>query len=185
VVRRPVRQRGKTIGFIASDYLPNRDAIEHFVARVWPEMPVELDCKLSIYGSVAGALPSDLGHGDHRIELRGFAADLGAVYDEIDIAINPVRFGAGLKIKNVEAMANARPLVTTEHGARGLERGTGRAFLVAEGPRSFARHLRRLLEAPEEREKMSQRALAFVDRHFSIDRCYEPLARLLGAQRAR
>ena len=42
-------------------------------------------------------------------------------WPNIDIAINPIRFGSGLKIKNVEALAYGLPLLTTPIGAEGLE----------------------------------------------------------------
>jgi ribosome biogenesis protein Tsr3 len=51
--------------------------------------------------------------------------------------INPVRFGAGLKIKTVEALANGLPLVTSEEGARGLASLDREAILIARNVDQF------------------------------------------------
>jgi len=51
--------------------------------------------------------------------------------------INPIRFGAGLKIKNVEALAHGLPLVTTTHGSRGIEAGVNNAFLYGDEAGEF------------------------------------------------
>ena len=58
--------------------------------------------------------------------------DLNVLYGrKADLIINPVQLGGGLKIKNVEALANGLPLITTPEGANGLEDGINNAFLLA------------------------------------------------------
>ena len=44
------------------------------------------------------------------INQKGFIRNLNSIYEEVDIIINPVRFGAGLKIKNIEALGNGLPI---------------------------------------------------------------------------
>jgi glycosyltransferase involved in cell wall biosynthesis len=54
--------------------------------------------------------------------VRGFVPDeeLAAAYARARLAICPLRYGAGVKLKVVEAMAQGVPVVTTEIGAQGL-----------------------------------------------------------------
>ncbi len=106
---------------------------------------------------------------------HGFVDDLGAVYRDTDIAINPVRFGAGLKIKTVEALASGLPLVTTAEGARGLGQFAGEAFLVADEPAEFGSHLGALLASVEQRSALADAAWRVAREHFTPKACFDPL----------
>jgi hypothetical protein len=50
----------------------------------------------------------------------GFVQELHTFYDAIDIALNPMVGGTGLKIKTVEPLSYGRPVLTTLPGAQGL-----------------------------------------------------------------
>lgn len=50
----------------------------------------------------------------------GFVKELHTFYDSIDIAINPMVGGTGLKIKTVEPLCFGKPVLTTPSGAQGL-----------------------------------------------------------------
>jgi glycosyltransferase involved in cell wall biosynthesis len=54
--------------------------------------------------------------------VRGFVSDeeLDMMYAEARVALCPIRFGAGVKLKVVEAMHRGIPVVTTNVGAQGL-----------------------------------------------------------------
>ena len=57
-----------------------------------------------------------------RVEVRGNVTDseLAAAYREARVALCPLRSGAGVKLKVVEAMHNAVPVVTTPVGVQGM-----------------------------------------------------------------
>ena len=109
------------------------------------------------------------------VTLHGIVDDLDEIYRRIDIVINPVRVGSGLKIKNVEALANGLPLVTTSHGAEGMEDGAGTAFLVADTPQDFAEHINQLLASQETRQALGEQAYAYAEENFSEDGCFQEL----------
>lgn len=50
----------------------------------------------------------------------GFVKELHTFYDAIDIALNPMLGGTGLKIKTVEPLGFGKPVLTTPSGAQGL-----------------------------------------------------------------
>lgn len=50
----------------------------------------------------------------------GFVQDLPTFYDTIDIALNPMVGGTGLKIKTVEPLCHGKSVLTTVSGAQGL-----------------------------------------------------------------
>ena len=47
--------------------------------------------------------------------------ELGAVWDQVDIMICPVRTGAGVNIKLAESLYNRMPVLATTHALRGLD----------------------------------------------------------------
>lgn len=165
-----LRAAASCIVYIASEYSPNVDAIRHFLAECWPEIQSKHSVTMNIYGNVCQHLETVSG-----VCLKGFVPDLTTVYAEADIVINPVRFGAGLKIKNLEALGSGLPLVTTSHGARGLEEGAGTAFLTADSPKDFARAVSELLSDAAMRRRLGSEALQLVRKQFSADTCFQPL----------
>ncbi|MFI5139539.1 MAG: glycosyltransferase family 4 protein, partial [Sphingobacteriales bacterium] len=167
-----IRDEVKNIAFIASGYLPNRDAINWFITNCWPVISAKYNVQLSVYGTVCGGV--DLS-GQKQIICKGFVADADQIYQEADIIINPVRFGAGLKIKNIEALAHGSPLVTTTHGARGIEAGIDKAFLVADNPEAFIQSIETLIENGSLRKKFNKNAGKFIEDNFSAEKCFKPL----------
>ena len=100
------------------------------------------------------------------------AAGVRATYDAPEVAshlqaadvfVNPVRHGAGINIKMVEAMAAGLPVVTTPVGARGLHWRDGEHLVVAEGTPGFADAVLGLLDDPGRREELAKAGRAFVE----------------------
>ncbi|HEY9664990.1 MAG TPA: glycosyltransferase, partial [Allocoleopsis sp.] len=83
-------------------------------------------------------------------------------YDLASLVINPIPYGTGLKIKTIEALGYAKPLVTTSVGAEGLEEGIDRAFLVADTPEAFAQAIITILDDPEVAARLSRQAYNFA-----------------------
>ncbi|MDB5134415.1 MAG: hypothetical protein JWP37_1018 [Mucilaginibacter sp.] len=167
-----IRNEVKNIVFIASAYLPNKDAINFFIDNCWPQLSAKYPVQLSIYGTVGEGLNYPL---KANVLRKGFVADINHIYEEADIIINPVRFGAGLKIKNVEALAHGIPLVTTTHGARGLEAIRNKGFLVADEPADFIEAVSSLIDNFRLRNELSECAVDFIKENFSPEKCFTPL----------
>jgi glycosyltransferase involved in cell wall biosynthesis len=173
----PIREKVGNIAFAASEYPPNIDAIHFFMEECWPSLAGVPDIGLNIYGNICNKLdPPPI---NSRITLQGYIPDLAAVYNDADIIINPVRFGAGIKIKNIEALANGIPLVTTSHGSRGLEAARENALLVADEAPAFAAALLRLIQDAGLRSSLANNACVYVKEQFSIEKCYQPLLDLI------
>lgn len=68
---------------------------------------------------VAGGISKHVRERPGVIKL-GFVKELHSFYDAIDIAINPMIGGTGLKIKTVEPLCYGKPVLTTPSGAQGL-----------------------------------------------------------------
>ena len=163
------------IAFFGSDMPPNREAAMVLIKGIFPSLRQRFGerVELHLYGKVCEAFA-----GDAKVPglvLHGFVDDLIEAYAQIDLVANPIAFGGGLKIKNVEALCHGRALLTTPVGAEGLEAGAGKGFWVADGGEEFAVQLERLVENEDCRCQLSVAALTFARRHLSADVVYADL----------
>jgi glycosyltransferase involved in cell wall biosynthesis len=175
--RHEVRPDVKIISFVASSYLPNIDAINWFIANCWPRILCKYPVQLKIYGTICSELRSIELAG---VSLNGYVPDPSIIYEEADIIINPVRFGAGLKIKNIEALSHGLPLITTTHGARGIESGIDDCFLVANDEDDFFDSIESLIQSADLRKKIGKNALKFIERNYSAEKCFAPLLEVIN-----
>ena len=161
--------------YVASSTLANRRATEAFLEDVWPDIHRRFADKvrLVIGGSVCDYFDqSSVGDG---VVLWGYIDDLDAIYREADIVINPVTLGGGLKIKNVEALCNGKPLVTTSVGAGGIAHGAGKAFYVCDTTEAMTEALSALIEDADLRGRFSEEAYRFAQENFTEDKAYAEL----------
>jgi len=102
---------------IGSDNQINRKCVNEFLNAAWPDIYRMIpDCILKIVGNVSGTI-----QGIHRnVELIAYAEDLGPLYNEATIVVNPVYAGTGLKIKSVEALGHGKALIAWPEGISGI-----------------------------------------------------------------
>jgi glycosyltransferase involved in cell wall biosynthesis len=161
------QNRTPVIGTVASAWVANVDGMQWYLRHVEPRR--KSPASVHIWGWLGQALATKVPLGSFFD--RGFANDLSAAWSSIDVAINPVRFGSGLKIKSIEALCTGRPLVSTTEGVRGLPRHSD-AFLVADSPAEFAESVDRLIRDDQLRDRMSENAAALGRELFSRERCF-------------
>jgi glycosyltransferase involved in cell wall biosynthesis len=125
----PPRQGERVVVFVADlSYEPNRQAVRFLLEQVMPLVWSRAeDVRLVLVGKGS----AEVEPGDHRVEPRGFVADLRALYTEAGCALVPLLEGGGSPLKFVEALAFAVPVVATPTAAAGLEVVAGEHY--AEG----------------------------------------------------
>jgi glycosyltransferase involved in cell wall biosynthesis len=169
-----IRKQVKNIGFVASAYTPNVHAIKDFITNVWPAFS-KMEVTLGIYGKAGYQLQSETSLIKGNIKVHGFVKEMERIYREIDIVINPVSFGAGLKIKNMEALGNGIPLVTTRHGAIGIEDGIDQCFHVCDDAYGFIDRLHLLMGSFDERKRLAKSSIAYIQSKFTPQHCFAGL----------
>ena len=132
---------------------------------------------------LVGGICDRIGEGRPGVRRLGFVGRLDDLYRQVAVVINPQRFGTGLSIKSVDALAHAAPLVTTASGARGLEEGAGVAFLQANSPEEFGERLVQLLREPVQAGALAGRGAAFASRYY--ERNLQALADVVNGTGAR
>ncbi len=104
------------------------------------------------------------------VEVRGNVTDseLAAAYRMARVALCPLRSGAGVKLKVVEAMHNAVPVVTTRIGAQGLP-GIDTIIDIAEEASTLAAATCRLLADDALWRHRAEAQQAYVSARFSAE----------------
>jgi len=159
---------------------PNVDAIRWFVNDIWPTVTREIpEANLIIVGSNAPEDVLKLASGN--ILVKGYLSDeqLDETYSSSKIAIIPLRYGAGVKGKTVEAIYKGIPLVTTDFGAEGLP-GDISFLPVANNPDDFAKKLVTLYRMGNgELSVMSGKEIQYINDYFSEQSSRQPMRKLL------
>lgn len=113
------RQHFITIGNFLHE--PNYDAVLYLKETIWPLIKQKLpNAQLHIYGAYASQKVNQLHHEAGGFLIKGFAEDVHEVMAYSKVCLAPLRFGAGLKGKLVDAMQNGTPCVMTPIAAEGM-----------------------------------------------------------------
>jgi glycosyltransferase involved in cell wall biosynthesis len=111
---------------------PNADAVMVLKKQIWPVLSkLRPEAKLHIYGAYADQKHLQLSNPVERFLVHGKAESAQDVFVLARVLLAPLRFGAGLKGKLIEAMQYSCPSVTTSIGAEGIgETGNWPGFVV-------------------------------------------------------
>jgi glycosyltransferase involved in cell wall biosynthesis len=86
----------------------------------------------------------------------------------------PLRFGAGVKGKVVEAAYNQIPIVTTSIGGEGLDNSFG-AFIIEDNAEKMSEIIIKLYLDYSKLKQMSDSGKKLIEKYFSINRAKEVL----------
>lgn len=147
---------------------PNADGVKWFASSVWPLIRKELpDARFLIAGSHPTEEIEAL-NGKDGTEVLGFVSDeeLSELYKSAKLTVVPLRYGAGVKGKVVEALSEGSVIVTTSVGAEGIPEAET-VMAVADTPSSFAEKVVSLYNDSEKLKLMSAAEPEFIKKHYS------------------
>lgn len=153
--------------FVGSRTAPNTHGLEWFLEQCWPQLKAAAPAtQLDVVGTVGTDFTGRVPDG---VNLMGLVPDLGPFYARAGIVMSPLRFGSGLKIKLIEALAMGRPVVATPVTLQGVAETCGPAVLVSESAVGFVAAILALQRDEQLRMQLSAIALRVVAQHFAPD----------------
>jgi glycosyltransferase involved in cell wall biosynthesis len=180
----PVNRKG--IMFVGGfTHRPNVDAVNWFVEYIWPRVRQENpQAQFIIVGSNPPLEIQMIQAGG--VILKGYISDeeLESLYNTAKVVVVPLRFGAGVKGKTIEAMKYGVPIVSTSTGIEGLPGNIDflHAFNDAE---AFAKEIIDLLQNDNKWEKLSRMSIDYVREEFSEEKAMEILTKSLTSIQAK
>ncbi|OKP87115.1 glycosyl transferase family 2 [Paenibacillus sp. P3E] len=151
------------------NHTPNYDGIVWFLNEVFQLIKQQVpDMKLYIVGSNP---PEDLkAKAADDIVVTGFVTDeeLEKFYNVSKLVVVPLRYGAGVKGKVVEALYYQVPVVTTSIGAEGLEQAEG-VMVIEDNSAAFAASVVNLYNNQEDWMKYFKASETYINQYFSVE----------------
>ncbi|RYY76862.1 MAG: glycosyltransferase [Gammaproteobacteria bacterium] len=100
---------------------PNWDSVLYLKHAIWPLIHSRLpQAELHIYGSYPPPKATQLHKPKQGFHIKGWVDDAHRVMQQARVCLAPLRFGAGIKGKLMDAMRNGTPSVTTAIGAEAM-----------------------------------------------------------------
>jgi glycosyltransferase involved in cell wall biosynthesis len=126
---------------------PNIDGVKWFINDV---LPIIREQRPDVIFDVVGARPPqellDMSKADPRINVTGYVDDPSPYLQRAGVMVVPLRAGGGMRVKILNAMAQALPIVTTTLGCEGIAVKDGEHVLIADTPQTFAQAVLKVLD---------------------------------------
>ncbi len=168
------------------DYPPNVDAAVYFANEIFPRIRREIgEAEFHVVGKDPNAEVRSLGR-RKGVVVTGTVPDVKEYLRRAQVYVCPMRLGAGMKMKVLEAMAVSLPVVSTTRGAEGMDFVAGREFIAADEPAEFAAAVVRLLGDERLREEYGRWGRQAVERNYTWDahaRAWEEIINSVAAVR--
>jgi len=149
------------------DFLPNVDAVLYFYHSIFPLIKKKIT---NIRFFIVGSSPVEdirVLSRDETVTVTGYVDDLRPWIAKGTVSICPMRLGAGIKNKILEAMAMQRPVVSTHLGAEAIDVYSGGNIILADNPKEFAAKIIELLGNKPMRLKIAYEGKKLVEEHYT------------------
>lgn len=159
---------------------PNADAVLWFAKDIYPLIRSRMEAAgekapdFYVVGSKVTDEIKALEQPGNGIIIKGFVSEeeLEQLYGACRIVVVPLRYGAGVKGKVVEAIYNGAPIVTTSIGAEGIPQVED-VLLVEDQPEAFAETVVRLYQDEALCRELCVKTQTYIRKHFSMDAAWK------------
>jgi len=166
---------------------PNLDAVLRLVHTIMPQLWTRFpELRLTIVGERPP--PSLHRQVDRRVRITGRVPDVTPYLDDAAVVVIPLRFGGGMRVKVLEALAAGKAIVASPRSAMGLDLKNGEQIILVEEDDEFVEAISELLADKERRAAIATQARAMAMTHLGWNaavRSYETLYAQLSADQLR
>lgn len=149
---------------------PNWDAVLYLKHAIWPLIHAQLpQVQLHIYGAYPPPKATQLHNPKQGFYVKGWADNAWDVMRHARVCLAPVRFGAGIKGKLMDAMRCGTPSVTTDIGAESMSGGLPWGGLIGNSAQDIAEVAVRLYREQESWLQAQARGFEILHHYFGRD----------------
>jgi glycosyltransferase involved in cell wall biosynthesis len=174
VMRKPSADHLVQIGTMY--WPPNIDGVKWFVDEI---LPIIREKRPDVVFDCIGSRPPhelvELSKRDPKINVTGYVEDAQPYLENCGVFIVPLRAGGGMRVKILNAMAQALPIVTTTLGCEGIDVQSGEHLWVADSAQQFANAVLTLLERRDLADQMGKKARARFDSLYDYRAALRPI----------
>lgn len=145
---------------------PNKDGVLYFIEDVLPQIrDMVPDVTFTIVGR--NPPPEILALDGSGITVTGFVDDVRPHVDRAAVFVCPLRHGAGIKNKVLQAWSMGKAVVATTPSIGGLRVRDGENIIVRDDPAAFAGEVTRLLADPADAARIGRNAQQTIQDHYT------------------
>ena len=177
----PARDRDpiKALFLGSLDWRPNLDGVRWMLEQIWPL--VRDQEPNAVFQVVGRKPPRDLRTLIERtpgVELHADVPDVRPFLEQAGMMVVPLRIGGGSRLKILEALATALPVVTTHVGVEGLRLRNQEHLSIADEPEAFAESMLDTIAYHQLACRMAARGRMTVEREYDWDALAARLGRI-------
>ncbi|WP_164779602.1 glycosyltransferase family 4 protein [Paenibacillus kobensis] len=163
------RPHARAVVFVGSLFMPNnREAIEWYLQHVHPRMLHRPEYRFVIAGNSRKQSLDWLHKFDlERVEVFDTPESLESIYEMGCLFVNPMRNGAGVKLKTIEAIQHGLPVVSTTIGCEGTGLVDGEHIAVADDPEQFVEKLDELHAREDRRAELLAASQQYIKSQYN------------------
>lgn len=153
------------------NWYPNVEAADYITEQVFPLLKKRFPhAKLVI----AGANPPQHLINKFKkcddIQITGFVDDIRPYIDRASVYICPIMDGGGTKLKILDALAMAKPIVASRIAAEGIDVEDGKNIMLVDSPQEYVDAIGSLFESESLRAEMGQEARRLSEQKYEFSR---------------
>lgn len=163
----PIPEQGWEIVFEGSMFFaPNIDAARYFVKAIFPLIRKELP---QARFTIVGRNPADevLALAGDGVEVTGSVPDVRPYLRNANVFVCPMRSGAGIKNKILQAWAMGKAIVSTPEGVGSMKVSEGENILIRNTPQDFADAVVELLRNPSRAAQLGDAGRRTIESHYT------------------
>jgi glycosyltransferase involved in cell wall biosynthesis len=146
---------------------PNWDCVKYLSETIWPLLHNKLpDAKMLIYGAYPSQKVLELHKPKQNFYIKGRANDAFEVVNNAKVVLAPIRFGAGIKGKLLEAMRCGTPSVTSSIGAESMAGTFDWNGFVKDNPNEFVDAVVQLYEDENLWKQSQENGFVILDKRY-------------------
>jgi len=119
---------------------PNWNTVQYLKEAIWPSIKKDFpEAVLKVYGAYPSQKVLQLHQPKNGFYIMGRAEDANEIVKNTKVVLAPIRFGAGLKGKLLEAMQCGTPSITTSIGSEAMHENLPWNGFIEDDPAEFAK----------------------------------------------
>lgn len=178
----PAEDAGNIVHVGTMFWPPNIDGILWFIREVYPRIRAQ---RPQTQFDVIGARPPEeirtLGGNGSGINVTGYVDDLAPYLKNAGVMVVPLRAGGGMRVKILNSMSQAMPIVSTTIGCEGIAVEDSCHLLVADTPEEFASAVLRVLDDRALARRLGENGRALVLQQYDYRAACKTLEKVYGS----
>ncbi|KUJ63408.1 glycosyltransferase [Flavobacteriaceae bacterium CRH] len=172
LLKLPLFEERKNFVFIGNFlHEPNWNTVQYLKETIWPLIKKQFpEAVLEVYGAYPSQKVLQLHQPKNGFFIMGRAADANEIVKNARVVLAPIRFGAGLKGKLLEAMQCGTPSVTTTIGSEAMFANLPWNGFISDDIEKFAKHAIALYQDENLWKESQKNGIAIVNECYQISK---------------